>query len=81
VGTIRVGEVWLSVYPNDHEPPHVHAEIGAGKIVIDLLPDGNVALSTRKKAVRKATASEVRKALRAAETAYAELIELWEKTH
>lgn len=81
MGTIRVGEVRLSVYSNDHEPRHAHAEIGSGEVIIDLLDGGNVALANRKNARRNVTDSEVRKALDAANRAYAQLVQLWEKTH
>jgi hypothetical protein len=78
-GTIRVGEVRFAIYPNDHSPRHTHAFIGSGFVVIELLPDGVVALSLRRKARRGVTDSEVRKALKAAASAYHDLVALAEE--
>lgn len=43
--------------------------------------DGTVRLSRRKRAIRDATASTVRKVLDAAQANFDELIELWEEYH
>ncbi len=32
-------------YPQDHEPRHVHGFIGCGEAIVDLRPDGSVALA------------------------------------
>jgi hypothetical protein len=81
MGTVTVGAVRFHAHSGDHEPRHVHAKIGSGELVIDLLDDGYVALSTRRNARRNVTNSEVRKALNAASAVYAQLIALWEKAH
>jgi hypothetical protein len=81
MGTVTVGEVRFHAHPGDHNPRHVHAKIGSGEVVIDLLDDGKVALSPRKRARKNVTDSEVRKALNAADAAYKQLVILWEKAH
>ena len=77
----RVKEVRFRVYPQDHEPRHVHGFIGNGEVIVDLRADGTVALANRKYAVVKANASEVRKVLAAAEAAFEELADSWKDMH
>ncbi len=81
MGSLRFAGVRFVVYPNDHEPPHVHGHCDGGVVIVDLLESGNVALSERKDAVRNTKASTIRKVLKRADAQYAELIELWEKFH
>jgi hypothetical protein len=78
---LTVGEVRFEVYPQDHEPMHVHGFIGSGEVIVDLLGDGSVGVAKRWKSVFGANRSEVRKVLRAAAAAYDELAKLWEKMH
>ena len=81
MGGIRAGEVRFRVYPQDHEPRHVHGLIGSGEVIVDLRSDGTVDLARRKDRVRNATESEVRKVLNAAADCFHELILEWEKMH
>jgi hypothetical protein len=74
-------EVRFIVYPQDHEPRHVHGFLGCGEAVVDLRLDGSVALARRADAVRRLTRSEVRKVLEAAERRYHDLVAHWEKMH
>jgi hypothetical protein len=64
-----------------HLPMHVHAFTASGECVIDLLEGGNVRLSSRKKARKRITESEIRKALKAADAAYDLLVALWKEAH
>ncbi len=52
-------------------------------VIVDLLPDGTVAKSARRDAVKPANAkiSDVRRILKVAGDYAAELAQLWEKTH
>jgi hypothetical protein len=68
-------------YPQDHEPRHVHGFIGSGEVIVDIRPDGAVALARRVDAVRGVTRSEVRKVLEAAERRYHDLVAHWENMH
>ncbi len=54
VGTVRVGEIRFRVYPQDHEPIHVHGFIGSGEVIVMLFADGTVGLDDRDDAVRRA---------------------------
>lgn len=77
----RVREVLFKVFPQDHEPRHVHGLIGSGQVIVDLRADGSVGLANRPDAVCGVTASEVRKVLKFAAEAFSELAELWERMH
>lgn len=83
VSTVRVGGMRFKVYPQDHEPRHVHALIGAGEVVIDLRADGTVALAARASGAIRGSVSrnEVRKALAAAAGAFDRLAKAWEDMH
>jgi hypothetical protein len=75
--------VRFSVYPNDHLPPHVHGSLDGVVVVMDLLGDGAVRVSARRKAIlpvgaRQNVIAKIRRI--AAENAY-ELEALWENTH
>lgn len=74
MGSRRFGSIRFAVYPNDHEPPHVHAYSGGATVIVDLPEDGTVRLSRRKRAIRDATASTVRKVLDAAQANFDELM-------
>lgn len=79
--TVRVGDVRFRVYPQDHQPRHVHGFIGRGEVVVDLQADGSVALADRADAVRRVTRAEVRKVLAAAASAFDRLAAAWEAMH
>ena len=52
MGSPKFGGVLFVAYPNDHLPRHVHGFTGGIEVVVDLLPDENVALAERADAVR-----------------------------
>lgn len=65
MGTVRGRQVKFRVYPKDHLPVHTHAKIGAGEVIIEVRPDGNVALSAvhREPVVGNVKDSEIVRAL------------------
>jgi hypothetical protein len=71
------------IYPQDHEPRHVHGFIGGTEIIVDLGIDGTVRLADRDDCIRPGNAkrSDVRKILDAATECFEELVALWEKMH
>lgn len=71
------------VYPQDHEPRHVHAFVAEAEVIVDLGEDGSVALADREDAIRPANAkrSDVKKALQLAAEYFEELVEMWEAMH
>lgn len=83
MGSLRFEGILFSIYSHDHAPPHVHAKISSGEVIIDLLPDGNVRLSSRANAIRPANlkSSEVRKTTRVAAENYEELMTMWRNIH
>jgi len=83
VGSKTFDGVWFISFAEDHLPPHVHGRYGETTVIVELLPGGMVARSTRKKSVipTNAKRSDVRKILKAALDHAAELHELWETMH
>ena len=71
------------VYPQDHEPRHVHGFTGDTEIIVDLGRDGTILLADRADCIRPSNAkrSDVRKILQAAAEYFEELVALWEKMH
>ena len=79
---LQVGEVHFQVWPQDHEPRHVHAFIGSGEVIVDLRADGTVDLANRKDAIRGSVKrSEIHKVLQAADKHFHELAAKWEEMH
>jgi len=62
--------------------PHLHADIGDGQVVIELLADGNVRLSHARAEPTKGnvTASNIRMVLTTACENYDVLLALWKKS-
>lgn len=83
MGSLPRAGVRFVAYSNDHPPRHVHGFLGETEAIVDLRPDGNVALAERWDAVRPGNAkrSDVRKILEAAAAHFAELAALWEGIH
>jgi hypothetical protein len=86
MGTIRAGGITFRLYAGDHEGapiPHVHARFDQGEVVIELLGDRTVRLSTAHRAAIAGAVkrSDVRRALAAAETAYDLLLSEWKAMH
>lgn len=78
VSSVRFGGVRFSVYPKDHPPPHAHAYVGDGYVIIELTADRRVVVVARRDAIENAKASEVRKVLSLAVQHFDELTRLWE---
>jgi hypothetical protein len=72
-----------SLIRNDHPPPHVHGFASETEAIIDLRPDGTIALAKRTDAVTPANAkrSDVRRILIRAAMHFEELVALWEEVH
>ena len=83
MASLRLGSVLFRVYPQDHEPRHVHGFTGEAEVIVDLGIDGNVVLADRPDCIRPANAKrrDVSKVLRSAAEHFDELVSLWEKMH
>jgi len=81
VVSLRFDGVRFVAYSNDHPPRHVHGFAGETEAIVDLRPNGTVALAKRDDAIRPANAkrSEVKKILSTAALHFEELVELWEE--
>ena len=82
MGSKRIGQVRFRAISGDHpgaEPPHLHADIGSGEVIIELLEGGDVRLSrAHGDPIRgKVTASEQRVVLTTARDSFDELKDLW----
>jgi hypothetical protein len=83
MGSRRVGEVRFQAFSGDHagaRTPHLHAFVGSGEVIVELLATGDVRLSQAHGApVRGAvTLREQRIVLKYAREDHAALIALWE---
>ena len=83
MGSLQFDGVLFIVYSNDHPPRHVHGFASETEVIVNLRPDGNVALADRKDAIRPANAkrSDLKKILAAAAQHFEELAILWEEVH
>ena len=83
MASLRLGIVLFKVYPQDHEPRHVHGFTGETEVIVDIGIDGNVALADWPDCIRPGNAkrSDVRRILRASAEHFDELASLWEKMH
>ena len=83
MGSKTFDGVWFLSYSDDHEPPHVHGRYSGTMMIIELLPGGGVARSSRSAAIapKNAKRSDVRRILKVAIEHSAELHQLWEATH
>ncbi len=84
MGSKRVGQVRFMAIPGDHAGsavPHLHAFIGSGQVVIELLAGNRVGLSTAHALPTrgKVTKNEVRIVLATAHAAFDDLLALWEE--
>ncbi|MHB1770040.1 MAG: DUF4160 domain-containing protein [Minisyncoccota bacterium] len=82
MGSRRFGQVRFRAISGDHvgaPAPHLHADIGGGEVVIELLPGGAVRLSAaHSDPIRgKVTARELRIVLETARDAHSGLMNLW----
>jgi hypothetical protein len=83
VASLRFGNVLFIVYPQDHEPRHVHGFMGETEVIVDIGIDGTVGLADRPDSIRPGNAkrSEVRRILRSSAEHFDDLVSLWEKMH
>ena len=83
VASLIFSGVRFSVYSNDHLPHHVHGSIERTRVIVDLLPTGDVQLSERARAIRPRNAkyNHVIQVLKVAAEHSDELRALWEKVH
>ena len=84
MSSLNAGGVKFMVYPNDHEPRHVHGLIGGvggPEVIVELNLDRTVHLARRVDAVQGATRSEVRRALAVAARHSDDLVAIWNAMH
>ena len=83
MGSKTFDGVRFASFAADHLPRHVHGFLAEISVIVDLLPDGKVAKSARRDAVRPGNAkrSDMRRILDAAAAHAVELNELWEAMH
>jgi hypothetical protein len=83
VSSVRVGGVVFQLFPDDHDPRHVHGHHAGIEVVVDLLTDGTVALSGRTDNIQpnNAKRSVVKKILKAAQEHFDVLVTAWENMH
>jgi hypothetical protein len=71
------------VYPEDHDPPHVHGRYQGIVVIVELGEDRTVRLAKRWDAIQPGDAkrNHVRHILNTAKVHFDELMELWEEAH
>ncbi|HVA26762.1 MAG TPA: DUF4160 domain-containing protein [Candidatus Baltobacteraceae bacterium] len=81
MSTVRVGGVRFRIYPQDHEPIHVHGRYAETVVVVEFLADGTVRIARRKDAILPSNAkrTDVRKVLETAAEYYGEIVAAWEQ--
>jgi hypothetical protein len=83
VGSYRFDGVTFRVYPEDHDPPHVHGRYQGVVVILELDIDGHVRLAERWDAIQPSYAkrNHVRHIFSAANAHFNDLMELWEEAH
>ena len=83
MGSYQFDGVTFRVYPEDHDPPHVHGRYQGIVVILELVNDGTVRLADRDDAIRPGDAkrNHVRHVLNVANGHYDDLMELWEDAH
>jgi hypothetical protein len=83
VGSYLFDGVTFRVYPEDHNPPHVHGRYQGIVVIIELGQDRVVGLAHRRDAIRPSDAKRnyVRHVISVAAERFDELMELWEEAH
>lgn len=71
------------MYPEDHDPPHVHSRYQGFVVILELGEDGRVRIAERWDAIQPADAkrNHVRHVLNVATAHFDDLMELWEEAH
>jgi hypothetical protein len=82
VGSVRVGQVRFQAISGDHAGariPHLHAFVGSGEVVVELLKGGDVRLSAAHGSPVRGvvTAREQRLVLETARDSHKLLVRLW----
>lgn len=83
VSNVSGRRVVFQLFPDDHDPRHVHGHHAGIEVVVDLLTDGTVALSDRTDNIQpnNAKRSDVKKILKAAQEHFDVLVTAWENMH
>jgi len=83
VGSYRFDGVTFRVYPEDHAPPHVHAQYQGVVAILELGQDRVARLTVRWDAIQPGDAkrNQVRHIVKVANAHFDELMELWEEAH
>lgn len=83
MGSYQFEGVTFRVYPEDHEPPHVHGRYQGTVAILELSRDRGVRLANREDAIRPGDAkrNHVRHILNVANAHFDDLMELWEEAH
>lgn len=83
MGSYQFDGVTFRVYPEDHDPPHVHGRYQGVIAILELCKDGRVRLADRDDVIRPGDAkrNQVRHILNVANAHFGDLMELWEEAH
>lgn len=83
MGSYHFDGVTFRVYPEDHNPPHVHGRYQGIVVILELGNDRCVRLADRDDAIRPGDAkkNQVRHVLNVANAHFNDLMELWEEAH
>lgn len=83
MGSYWFDGVTFRVYPQDHDPPHVHARYQGVVVILELGIDRTVRIAERWDAILPGDAkrNHVRHILKVAGSHFDDLMELWEEAH
>jgi hypothetical protein len=83
VSSIRHKGALIKVFPQDHEPRHVHVTVAEVTVIVNLMEDGTVEIAARPDAVRPANGqrNHIREALNLIAECFEEAAALWERMH
>jgi hypothetical protein len=83
VGSYQFDGVTFRVYPEDHDPPHVHGRYQGIAAILELGKDGRARIADRDDALRPGDAkrNQVRHILDVANAHFSDLMELWKEAH
>ncbi|MGH9607315.1 MAG: DUF4160 domain-containing protein [Terracidiphilus sp.] len=83
MGSFRFDGVTFRVFPEDHDPPHVHGRYQGAVVILELGTDWRVRLADRNDAIqpRNAKRNQVNHILGVAGAHFDDLMELWEDAH
>lgn len=83
MGSYRFDGVTFRVYPEDHDPPHVHGRYQGVVVILELGNDRRVRLAERWDAIQPSDAKKNhrRHMFNVANAHFDDLMELWEEAH